>query len=329
MTYANIIEVLNSIGLKPSHRNKDWIQLPCPFAGRDHPNGSDRKPSFGIHINDKGESGFHCFSCKSKGPRLSSLVRKVAHLRNEDYDKLAMKADSLEVCVESVPFDYSPISSDEPLDPSIFEGLYDPIKDSKEAKKYLKDRGVSLDAAKTMDLVFDPDQRRILFPVKGSRGEVYGFSGRGVSSEVFPKVRDYNGLNKSNHLLGHENLTKSKPVLLVEGLFAYARMVELGVHFFVEPVASLGSSLSDEQAEILKANEQPVYILYDNDEAGDIGIYGKFRKGTKIKEAKGAIDKLSEEVTVYIPDPWPDGKDDPDDLTLEELEVMIDNSILC
>ena len=33
----------------------DWVQASCPLAVRTHQKGEDRRPSFGIKVNDKGE----------------------------------------------------------------------------------------------------------------------------------------------------------------------------------------------------------------------------------------------------------------------------------
>jgi len=273
----------------------------------------------------------NCFTCKQKG-RVSSLVRALAHYRDEDYTALAMKADMLEMDVAPKDFDSLADMEQEdqqPLDPSIFDGLYPSAIEVREAWSYLHyDRKISTPAAKQMGLLYDPEQKRILFPVRNKKGQLFGFSGRSILPPEkypfnnYPKVRDYNGLKKEQHLLGAENLTGEQPVLLVEGLFAYARLMELGINQIMDPVASLGSALSDRQAATLGDNGQTVYILYDNDKAGDVGIFGAEKSdGTR---SKGALDKLRKEVSVMMPDNWPEGKDDPDELTLEELEEMID-----
>jgi len=104
-----------------------------------------------------------------------------------------------------------------------------------------------------------------LFPVYGYDKKLYGFSGRAVSKKTKLRVKDYHGLPKKHMLLGaHLIQPDDEFVILTEGLFDYANMVENGY----PGLAMMCSALTDEQAEILKDIGRPVYFFHDDDKAG-------------------------------------------------------------
>ena len=47
---------------------------------------------------------------------------------------------------------------------------------------------------------------RIIFPVRGREGELYGYTGRAIDEDVQPRIRDYYGLPKRACLLGLDAL---------------------------------------------------------------------------------------------------------------------------
>jgi hypothetical protein len=331
MNLKNIKIILSDLGVQYSHEWGQWLMLRCPFAQWKHAKGMDTKPSFGISVDTNGYSGYNCFTCKSRG-RMSSLVRALGHYRNDDpkeVAKLATKTDNLECTPTFDDYDKLPDVEEVqvPLNPAIFDGLYPEAYDVEQGRRYLRDRGVAKDASRRMGLLYDDEQQRVMFPIRDRLRNCYGFSGRSILTPEeypffnYPKVRDYNGLKKDAHLLGQEFLTGQKPVVLVEGLFAYARMISLDLSQIADPVASLGSNLSERQASKLYDNGQPVHILYDNDAAGDMGIYGT-------SSSKGAGKLLAKELRAMVPDPWPEGKVDPDELSLAEVEGMMETGFV-
>jgi DNA primase len=85
----------------------------------------------------------------------------------------------------------------------------------------------------------------------------------------FPKQRFLFGLNEA--LDG----TDGVPLLVVEGVFDALRCVQNG---YAAAVAIFGSSLSDQQAELLADIGRPVYLMFDGDEAGQSGMVDATRK---------------------------------------------------
>src|SRR5690625_1630317 len=203
---------------------RGWLMASCPFAKWKHTSGRDRNPSFGVSINDKGLSGYNCFSCGQTG-RISGLVRALSHFREVDYGDLAIRAEMAESAVPEFEeigkrlWDEKP---NNPINPAIVEGFYRPVWEVPEYREYVEGRGVTERTAECVGLLADEEKQRVLFPVYDRQKNLYGFTGRLIyEDEDRPKIKDYYGLSKESNLLGAEFLHESEEVLLVEGLFAY------------------------------------------------------------------------------------------------------------
>jgi DNA primase len=120
---------------------------------------------------------------------------------------------------------------------------------------------------------FDRFRGRITFPIQDPLGRTVAFTARALSSEDQPKY-----LNSPETVLFKKNLllygyTQSRTAMrergraiVVEGLFDAIALHQLG---YTEAVAVLGSSLSSEQAHLLKrADASSLYLSFDGDEAG-------------------------------------------------------------
>lgn len=330
MNETNLRTTLQELGIEVIHINgRGWIVSSCPFAPYRHELGVDRNPSFFIKINDAGYSGYNCLSCHSKG-NITKLISRLATCRDEDYDKLVIRALRRETPDRFGSWEdrRSCIAEEmDPLDAQIYFRMYSNAWDEKEARDYLKQRGISKQASEELELRFDPDSKRIMFPVYDHSHSLFGFTSRTtlVPTERRPKVRDYGGLKKDQCILGEQLIDLEKPILLVEGLFALAHMVSIGAREFINPVASMGSSLSAIQANILSDYSKPVYLLYDLDAAGDQGLFGVYDKREGRFEGGGAFDKMRKHVPTLICE-YPKGKTDPDTFTLDDLRYAIKNA---
>lgn len=286
-------------------------------------------PSHGAFVLDDFVVTGNCFTCKQTG-NLTRLFDKLGSLRGHDYNQLAIRA-----LLEETPDNFTDWDdrADEkveltPLDTEIYFRMYPPAGKYAAATKYLGGRDISLQTVELLQLRFDPDESRILFPVFGNApDQLFGFTGRTTlpkeqwPSKKFAKVKDYSGLKKDRLILGEHLIQDGKPILLVEGLFAYANMYEIGADDFCSPVASMGSHLSEHQAEILVDYGLPVYLLYDNDAAGRQGLYGPMKNNGKY-EGGGAVDKLRNQVPTMVAR-YPSGVEDPDALTYEEVRDIV------
>lgn len=333
MTYDQIRRVLHKIGVHPLPQPNaaGWLHIACPFAPWKHRNGIDRSRGFAIKVEDHGISAFKCPACHTHG-RISGIIRGVAHFRKLDYDEIAAEADQYDMLGNTLPaFDdqFAPEPDPEPLDEALFQGLFEPIADHKEARRFMVGRRVSRATCEKLSIEFDPDKRRVIFPVRDGLGRLFGWSGRTVIPDHEPRILDYAGLPKRSLILGEERWRPGMPKLLVEGLIAYARMHEIGAEAIIDIGALLGSSLTPEKEAILKHHGCTVYPLVDPDKAGDQCLYGQWRDGVDGEpgyfEGGGLIDVMCEEVPVAMP-LFPQGISDPDDLTFEQLKVMIETA---
>lgn len=332
MNIVPLKKILSALGIEILHTKSDgWMTALCPFARWTHAKGSDTKPSFFVRADDRKRSGFNCYACHQRG-NIAALIMGLSHHRKKTYTRLVIQAEMAELEAGTHwKFDEDGDSDipDEPLNEAAMSGLYPPAYSNAVARDYLKARCISPGTAELLGLLYDEDSFRVLFPVRDRRGRLYGYSGRtvlddealeGMERRYQGKVRDLFGLQKAKHLLGADRVDGAHPIMLVEGLFAYAAAFDEHIDKLVSPVASMGSTLSRAQADTLVDWGKPVYVFYDNDSAGSLGIHGgKTASGYVVK---GIAHNLASEVPVFIPE-WPEGYTDPDDLTFEHVERMI------
>ncbi len=117
--------------------------------------------------------------------------------------------------------------------------------------------------------IYDRFRNRVMFPIIDVRGEVIGFGGR-VMDDSTPKYLnspDTPVYNKSRNVfaLNIAKSTKAGRVILTEG---YMDTISLHQAGFDNAVASLGTSLTAEHAQLLSRYFQEVVISYDGDGAG-------------------------------------------------------------
>lgn len=110
---------------------------------------------------------------------------------------------------------------------------------------------------------------RVIFPIIDMRKRVMGFGGRAIGDGT-PKYLnspDTPLFDKSQNLYGINFAKASKQdfFILVEG---YMDVISLHQAGFIEAVATLGTSLTKQQAELIRKLKQNVIIAYDCDEAG-------------------------------------------------------------
>ena len=147
---------------------------------------------------------------------------------------------------------------------------------------------------------------RLIFPVINALGDVVAFGGRVLGKTDFAKyknTRETVVFNKSKNLYNINQIKKLKKasglkdLIMVEGYMDAISLFQAG---FCNVVASMGTSLTKDQARLAKRYADDVFISYDGDFAGQ----------------KGAIRGLEilrdEQVNVRVV-PLPEGLD-PDDV---------------
>ncbi len=121
---------------------------------------------------------------------------------------------------------------------------------------------------------FDMFRNRAMFPILSAHGQVLGFGGRamGDAQPKYLNTSDTPAFNKRQNVFAQNLLRKAKGlkrVLLVEGYMDVVSLAAAGVEGVA---ATLGTSLTPEQARLLKRYAPEVWVAYDGDEAGQKAI---------------------------------------------------------
>ena len=143
--------------------------------------------------------------------------------------------------------------------------------------QYLRSKGYSDEELYQAALVakgrngsyYDQFRNRFMFPIIDVRGSVIGFGGRvlddskpkylnSADTPVFKKSRNLFALNFAKN-------TKERSLILGEGYMDVIAMHQAG---FTNAVATLGTSLTADQARIISQYAKEVIIAYDSDTAG-------------------------------------------------------------
>lgn len=179
--------------------------------------------------------------------------------------------------------------------------------------KYLLQKGYSRQDIVDSGTVNEVDGRltdaqggRLIFPLINSYNEVIGFGGRALKKTDFGKyvnTRDTLIFNKRKNLYNINLLKKLKrtqtvkEVIMVEGYMDTLSLYQAG---FKNVVASMGTSLTQDQARLIKRYVDTVLISYDGDGAGQ-------------KANLRGLDVLKDEGLNVKVVPLPEGLD-PDDV---------------
>ena len=297
----------------------------CPFH-------SEKTPSFSVSAD---KQIFHCFGC-GKGGGVINFIMEIENLSfPEAVEFLAKRANmplpEQEDSAESRKRERM-LSLNRDAARYFFAQLAGPGGDP--ALSYMAKRQIAPATAKKFGLGFAPDgweglrdamralgytdyelfdaglvrkgksggfydvfRNRLMFPVIDVRGNVIGFSGRilGDGEPKYMNSPETIVFSKSHHLFGLNLAKKSKCgyIILCEGNIDVVSMHQAG---FDSAVASLGTSLTPEQARLMSRYKNEVVIAYDNDGAGQkaaqraIGILEKLDMKVRVLRMSGAKD---------------------------------------
>ena len=151
---------------------------------------------------------------------------------------------------------------------------WDSLCNAMRAKGYtdeeLKESGL-VSVSQKNGRIFDRFRGRLMFPIIDVRGNVIGFGGRIIKNDkdaakylnspetlIFNKRKNLFGLNLAKK-------TKQGYMILVEGNIDVVALHQYG---FDNAIASLGTSLTEEQAALLARYTEQIVLIYDGDNAG-------------------------------------------------------------
>ena len=297
----------------------------CPFH-------SEKTPSFAVNPE---KQIYHCFGC-GKGGSVINFIMEIENLGYRDAVAFLARRAGMAMPQEQDDAESRKrarmLALNKDAARFFYEQLSTPAGGS--ARDYMVRRRISPATAKNFGLGFAPDswdslekamrqkgysdfeladaglvrrgksggfydtfRNRLMFPVIDVRGNVIGFSGRilGDGEPKYMNSPETLVFNKSRNLFALNLAKKSKSgyILLSEGNIDVVSLHQAG---FDSAVASLGTSLTPEQARLLSRYTDQVIIAYDNDGAGikasqrAIGILEKLDVKVKVLRLEGAKD---------------------------------------
>ena len=320
----DIVDVVSSY-VRLSKRSGANLFGLCPFH-------SEKTPSFSVSPD---KQIYHCFGC-GKGGGVINFIMEVENLSfpeaveflakragmpmpEETNDRESRKrARMLALNKEAARFFYSQLSTpagaaacdymrQRQLSPATARNFglgfapdsWNSLTDAMKAKGFTEQELAEAGLARRGKSggVYDTFRNRLMFPVIDVRGNVIGFSGR-ILGEGEPKYMNSPEtlvFNKSRNLFALNLAKKSKCgyIILSEGNIDVASLHQAG---FDSAVASLGTSLTPEQARLISRYTDQVIIAYDNDGAGikaaqrAIGILEKLDLKVKVLRLEGVKD---------------------------------------
>ena len=310
----------------------------CPFHNED-------TPSFHVYTDSQ---SYYCFGCKEAGDIFSYVMKtenldfpealrlladragvKLGTYRQESTDTYSVLNLAAKFFTEYLVSDSGSAArayiSRRKLDTSDIGRYslgYSP--NSWDAlTKFLRSRHISDQAILNAGLavqnsrgMYDRFRGRLMFPIHDITGKVIAFGGRIIDGEGAKYINSPEGAlyskRRNLYLLdrARNTIREKGRSILVEGYMDALRLHKCG---FTEAVASLGTSLTEEQAGLLSRHAAKCYICYDSDSAGQNAAI----KGMYILAEHG--------LSVYVVE-IPDGKD-PDEFLCnnppEKFEALL------
>ena len=189
-------------------------------------------------------------------------------------------------------------------------------------EEYLLRKGFSQEYVKLSGLIkrnenrnsyYDQFRKRLMFPIFQYNGDILGFGGR-VLDDTLPKyinTPETEIYSKRQVLYGlyqaRQAIRSTNQAVLLEGYMDCIKLQQAGIN---NCIASLGTALTKEQANLLSRYTENVLILYDGDEAGQ-------------RETMRAIDILAEEALKVQVVTLPAGKDPDEFLEINGKEEFL------
>ena len=289
----DIVEVIGEyVRLRKAGKNYQGL---CPFH-------SEKTPSFSV---SQERQTYHCFGCNRGGDVISFVMeiegldfpstlemlaeRVGVELPKHEKRETRTLTDVMEATlrwfrdrlrdregeVARAYLKRRNFASPEILDrfsigwaPSSWDGLWSFLQKNGVSSKDATDCGLVMQGKHG---VYDRFRGRIIFPIRDGSGRLVAFGGRIIDGEGAKYINSPEGVlyskRKTLYLLNDakQSIREKKRTILVEGYMDALRLQTCG---YSEAVASLGTSLTEEQAEQLHRLADRCLICYDADAAG-------------------------------------------------------------
>ncbi|MCW3489358.1 DNA primase [Dethiobacter alkaliphilus] len=172
--------------------------------------------------------------------------------------------------------------------PNRWEAVKQFLRKKDFTERELLDAGLLSDNPKK---TYDRFRNRITFPICSPRGETIAFGGR-ILDDGEPKYLNSpetplfdKGKNLYAIHLAREAIRREKQAIIFEGYMDVIAAHQAGV---TNAVASLGTSLTEAQARLLRSQAEEVVIVYDADAAGQAATW----RGLQILKSAGCLVKV-------------------------------------
>jgi hypothetical protein len=309
MRESDVKQFLRLCGIKDSQMvcERGYVNSICPLSPWTHESGRDTRPSFGIKVNDDGESMYYCFSCQTDGRNLSWMLHNFWLFEKEYPYELAQffaeheifrNPENDEHMFNSDPWgrETKEIVIPEPLPMSVvsrfplLQGAGDAPSSS--CLSYLTyERNLEPTVIFYSGVRYDPSNRTVIYPMTSRKGEIYLLRARSIFEKkmwtISPKVLNlpedtkFPTLRQFGAWFGLDLVDWTKPIMIVEGGEDRLRLLSLG---YWNVVASMTTGFTDAQLQSLLS--APALIVgYDDDKAGQdsyVKILSKYRKDVPI-----------------------------------------------
>lgn len=321
---ADIVDLIGEyVDLKRSGSN--YMGL-CPFH-------SEKTPSFSVSPS---KSIFKCFGCGVGGDVITFIMKRenlnfpeaVEFLAEKYNVRLSEYKDENKEARDKRNRLYD-------INREAAMHFLNNLSSSPKAQKYLRDRGLSDKTMRTYGLGYSKDswtdlydhltklgykeeelldlnliskskngnyidrfRDRVMFPIINRNNKVIAFGARGFG-DAKPKYlnsRETPIFHKGSNLFNMNIVSRESSrqrIILVEGYMDVISLYNSGINY---SVASLGTSLTEDQAAIIKKMAKDIYICYDSDKAGinatsrAIDIFLSKSCKPKIIELEGGLD---------------------------------------
>jgi DNA primase len=172
--------------------------------------------------------------------------------------------------------------------PNQWESLKGILQKKGFTERELVEAGLLTDGEKK---TYDRFRNRVIFPISNQRGEIIAFGGR-IMDDGQPKYLNSpetplfdKGKNLYALHLARESIRQQKQAIIFEGYMDVIVAHQAGV---TNAVASLGTSLTEAQARLLRNQAEEVVIVYDADAAGQAATW----RGLQILRQAGCLVKV-------------------------------------
>lgn len=241
---SSVGEVLDAIGVDYTEISGEYMVM-CPWH-------NNYRTAAGEIADDTGL--FYCFACH----HASTLQEFVMKVTGKSWFEAAR--------IVRVPINLEKVKSkiDEPIvayDESKIIRHHEELMIHERAQDYFIGRGINRDSMQRFQLGYSFAADMVLVPIHDPEGTPIGMVGRSILGKDF---RNTPGMKRSSTLFNLHRVKRSKSVFVVESTFDAIRIDQLGFH----AVATLGSSISNKQIELIKKYFLDYYVVPDRDEAG-------------------------------------------------------------